>query len=131
MSYLDPSPLPSESYDYTVLGITPDGVEQRFGPVTLPGAGEQALHEPSLRARPNPSPGDVWLDLTAPGGVDCIVEAFDPAGRRVWHETVVAPPSGSFTLSWPATRSGLPSGVYMARASIGRIVTTRSVTLLR
>jgi hypothetical protein len=67
-----------------------------------------------LRARPNPSSGEVEFEVAGTAG-DCLVEVFDVQGRLVWRSGVVhAAGSGLTTVRWSA-RGPAAGVVYWAR----------------
>jgi hypothetical protein len=68
--------------------------------------------------RPNPSRGDVTLELASPSDAEVSVQVFDTAGRRVGgglHRRMLA---GHFAFTAPLA-SGLAPGIYLVRASDG------------
>jgi len=83
----------------------------------------------ALRAAPNPASGaaTVTVSLTVPEAVEVVV--FDALGREVarLHDGPLA--AGGHTLAFDA--SGLPSGVYLVRASTSGAVLSRRLTVVR
>ncbi|MDX1530861.1 MAG: T9SS type A sorting domain-containing protein [Rhodothermales bacterium] len=99
-------------------------------PVTV-GAEEAGPPESSgawLEAYPNPSGGSLAVEVTLPEPGAVRVAAYDVAGREVAvvHEGPL--PNGLHRFVLP---SGLRSGVYVVRATIGADTFTQRVTLLR
>lgn len=131
MRYLDRTASPGGAYEYFVVGIDRDGEEMRFGPVHVV-AGEATDARLDLAVRPNPSNAEVWIDLVTPRAGETIVEVFDPAGRRVWSETVRSDRPGQSTVIWPAADgSRLASGVYLVQARSGNKTASRPITIMR
>lgn len=79
---------------------------------------------------PNPSSGQISLELGLDETKAMSIEVFDVAGRRVavLHEGVLAAgPGHSFVLNG----EDLPGGVYIIRATDGSATVERQVTLVR
>jgi hypothetical protein len=86
--------------------------------------------------RPSPNPFHtatrLAYDLPAEGHVRAAV--FDVNGRRVSALMNETEPAGVHVLAWDgrdARGVSLPSGLYLIQASVGRIVVTRRVALIR
>jgi len=77
---------------------------------------------------PNPFNPSTRLTLSVPGLERVTVEVYDLLGRRVAQlvDGVLAP--GLHTVEWNA--SGVASGLYLCRASVGRWSSTRKMLLL-
>lgn len=82
-------------------------------------------------ARPNPSRGDVTLELTLPVAAPLDVSIFDVNGRRVRALERTFAPAGTRALRWDGrddSGNSAPAGLYFVRANAGgRRVETRVV----
>ena len=114
-----------------------DGNTSEFGAaVTVVGSAvtnESGAEAPSgfalSAAYPNPFNPSTVLTLDVPEAGRVTVAVFDLLGRRValLHDGVLA--AGTHALRFDA--AGLPSGVYLIRATSGETVLTRRVTVVR
>jgi hypothetical protein len=81
-------------------------------------------------ARPNPTSGDIVVELASPADAEITLELFDLAGRRVGAVLHRRMPAGreSFTVSLAA---GLAPGVYLLRAGDGSTTTHTRLAVVR
>jgi hypothetical protein len=110
-----------------ILEVTPSGLAAGFGD-----AG--AAPPPSLRAGPNPSRGSFSFTLTARPGVRGVARLHDAAGRLVWREPLVIPPSGRVERVFSAgPHDGAPaaSGLYFLAVEVEGAKLTRRLVLIR
>lgn len=95
-------------------------------PVEIPTGGDA-----SLRAWPNPSPGQTHLAFsTSSGGATSMIRIFDLSGHLV---RAIRPSSSSETVLWDGTdeaRRPVARGVYFVRLSAGRDELTRRIVLV-
>lgn len=109
--------LPSDRYLYA------------YTEASTPVAPGPAAAELALAVAPNPSAGAVVAELSTETAAEARVAVLDVLGRqlRVAHEGPVA--AGETAL--PIDLTGLPSGVYVVRATVGGAVVSRAVTVAR
>ena len=82
---------------------------------------------------PNPTPGDVRLDLRLPWNTEAHVTVHDAAGRRLHATHLIGPLSGAASI-WGGRLDGgrrAPAGIYFLRIDAGRQSGTRKAFLLR
>jgi hypothetical protein len=97
-------------------------------------AGNTPSPSPGLSLYPNaPNPfGDgTVIRFGVPVPTEVQIDIFDVRGRRVHHESTIAPAAGVHDVFFTAVGAGgeaLPSGVYFCRVSgLGQVVTRKMV----
>lgn len=86
-----------------------------------------------MRASPNPTPGELALELAVPGVERVRVSLHDPQGREVvvLFDGVVS--SGRQIVTWNGVAGDhrLANGLYLLRADIGGTRLTRRIAVIR
>jgi hypothetical protein len=107
----------------------PSGTSAVDQPVTAAGAGEL------VAPWPNPSSGMTTFGFAARQDMDLILEVFNVAGRRVWHQPLSTASGQTAVVGWNGRDSRgrvLASGVYLVRARDGeRLLGSRTMVLQR
>ena len=124
----------SISDDGTVIvgyGFNPDGVYEGWrAEVRLVTAEEEDAQRAGLRlvAAPNPSADHATLTLSLDRAGDATISVYDVLGREV-----AAPhrgPLAAGTHRLPLDTSALPAGLYVARAEVGGLAVSRTLTVV-
>jgi hypothetical protein len=128
---VDRDVIPGHVYAYKVRALSRHGGVEVLGPVFATALASPAL---TLRAVPNPAPGETVLhvELLRPGSPH--VRIYDAAGRCV--RTLLGEPliSGSHSVLWDGRDSRqrrVASGIYIARLTGGSEEALARITLLR
>jgi DNA-binding beta-propeller fold protein YncE len=79
---------------------------------------------------PNPARGGMTFDLNLPESANARIELFDLAGRRVAVVAEATRPAGAWRVSWSGRGARLEPGIYLARATDGKVSRTRRIAIL-
>lgn len=102
-------------------------------PIVFPGEDDWPRELRIGRILPNPSGGNVYLEVQIPAGSDARVTIHDSAGRLV-HETPVGGPLSGLVRVWDGSvRDGrrAPAGAYYVQIDAGGTTTSRRTVILR
>lgn len=117
----DASPPPGGPFVYRLL-IQRQGSWRVIGTAALGNLGAPVLQRPRLFAlgllQPNPSRGDVVVELALPADAGVTLELFDIAGRRVGPTVRHRVSAGRVSFPVGLAR-GVAPGLYLVRASDG------------
>ena len=133
----DASTLEDGIYTYDLIVETSDPERPRtiipvtfaVGDATASAVELPVPGEPVLTVYPNPTRGDLSLDLTMPSPADVLVEVFDVLGRRVMVGPEAHLAAGTHEI--PIHTGSLPAGLYIVRASTPTGVATGTVVVVR